>query len=335
MKLSFSVCTSIFAVASSIALIAVFSPARVSGREAPASALPIWAYPVPPETSDKALAEAPDVTLQHVEGSTAAFTKAQINDLFVVPDWFPNLHPPMPPAVATGRKPLVSPCAHCHLPNGFGRPENASVAGLPANYIMEQLKDFKSGARHSSEPHMHSINLMVDVAKGATPGDVKAGAEYFSSMKLKRWIRVVEADEVPKTRIGGGMLMRAEPAATERIGERVIEIPEDLEQTELRNFKSGFVAYVPTGSLKKGEALAQTGAGKTMACIGCHGANLKGVGDIPSIAGRSPSQMTRQIIDFQTGARNGTGAQMMKPVVANLTNADIVAVTGYLASLEP
>ena len=116
----------------------------------------------------------------------------------------------------------------------------------------------------------------------------------------------------------------------------MIEVPEDLDQTELRNSTSGFVAYVPTGTLKKGESLVKTGgSGKTVPCTVCHGTNLKGTGNVPSIAGRSPSQMTRQIIDFQTGARNGAGASLMKAPVAQLKNADIVAITGYLASLQP
>jgi cytochrome c553 len=72
-----------------------------------------------------------------------------------------------------------------------------------------------------------------------------------------------------------------------------------------------------------------------MACTMCHGQDLKGAGSIPSIAGRSPSQMARQLIDFQTGARNGSMAPMMKGVAAKLTMEDIVAVTGYLASQAP
>jgi cytochrome c553 len=93
---------------------------------------------------------------------------------------------------------------------------------------------------------------------------------------------------------------------------------------------------VPKGSLERGKLLVTTGDnGTTMACTMCHGPNLKGTGNIPSIAGRSPSQMTRQILDFQNGSRNGAMAPMMKGVVAKLTIADIVAITGYLASQAP
>ena len=67
----------------------------------------------------------------------------------------------------------------------------------------------------------------------------------------------------------------------------------------------------------------------------CHGPALKGLGTIPSIAGRSPSQMARQLIDIQTGARNGANAQLMKLVVNKLNQEDIVALTAYLASLNP
>jgi cytochrome c553 len=238
--------------------------------------------------------------------------------------------------VSEGSKPTVRACGYCHLPNGQGRPENASVAGLPAGYIVQQMADFKDGKRKGSEAKMGSVNLMVQIAKAATDEEVKAAAEYFSSIPLKPWIRVVETDTVPKTNIAGGMLILAPGAEKETIGERVIEVPEDLERTELRDSSSGFIAYVPKGTLKKGEELVMTGGhGKTIRCTICHGGALKGMGNVPSISGRSPSQMTRQIIDIQTGARNGPWTQLMKEAVSKLSNDDIVAITGYLASRTP
>jgi cytochrome c553 len=53
------------------------------------------------------------------------------------------------------------------------------------------------------------------------------------------------------------------------------------------------------------------------------------------IAGRSPSYAVRQLYEFQTGARNGVAAALIKPVVANLTIADMVALAAYLSSREP
>ncbi len=242
----------------------------------------------------------------------------------------------MPEVVAHGRKPDVYSCGHCHLPNGQGRPENASVAGLPAEYIVQQMADFKNGLRKGSDPEMLSVTNMVKLAKSASDEDVKAAAAYFSSIQLKPWIRVVEVEQVPKTKPEGGMMVVIDGGGKEPIGDRVIEVSENLERTELRDPTSGFIAYVPKGSLERGKVLVTTGDnGTTMACTMCHGPNLKGTGNIPSIAGRSPSQMARQIIDFQNGSRNGSMAPMMKGVVAKLTIADIVAITGYLASQAP
>jgi cytochrome c553 len=306
-----------------------------------ASALPLWAYPVlpppprPAGTPGPRPTAAPDETPRNVPGSSQTYTKAYIADAFTVPDWFPDEHPPMPAPVRQGKRPDARACGYCHLPNGLGRPENQSIAGLPKAYIIGQLKDFRDGSRHSSESRMDSVNHMILAAKAVTPDEVEAAADYFSQLKLTKWIRVVETDTVPRTRVAGGMLV-AGADGTEPIGSRIIEVPEDYEQTELRNPRSGFIAYVPKGSLKAGEALVKTGGdGKTIACTACHGPNLQGLSDIPGIAGRSPSQMTRQLIDFRNGARNGPGAAMMKLPVSKLTDDDIVAITAYLASLEP
>ena len=302
--------------------------------------IPLWAYPVV-STRPKVASATPTpkpaegYTPRHAPGSTQTYTSAQILDLFNIPDWYPNEHPKMPPSVGVGRKPDAVPCGYCHLPNGLGRPENQSIAGLPREYIIQQVEDLAAGTRHSSESRMGSVNFMIRVSKAVTPEELAEAADYFSKLKLTKWIRVVETDTVPKTHITGGMLV-AEDQGKEPIGSRIIEVSEDYEQTELRNQKSGFIAYVPTGSLKTGESIVKTGAnGKTMACGMCHGADLKGMANVPGIVGRSPSQMTRQLIDFRGGARSGQNAAMMKMPVAKLTDDDIIAITAYLASLEP
>ncbi len=311
--------------------------AQNSGADSAARKLPVWAYPVAaPAPKPVGPQPADDGSVKHVPGSSLALTTKQIRNLFQPPDWFPDAHPPMPEVVSQGRKPAVFACGYCHLPNGQGRPENASVAGLPAGYIVEQMADFKSGLRKGSEANMPSVRNMVQIGKAANDEEVKAAAEYFSSIKLKPWIRVIEADQVPVTRIAGGMLVLAKEGGTEPIGNRIIEVPENLERTELRDPTSGFIAYVPTGTLQKGQDLVMTGGnGKTIRCTLCHGAALKGMGNVPSISGRSPSQMARQIIDIQTGARNGPWTQLMKEAVSKLSDEDIVAITGYLASRTP
>jgi cytochrome c553 len=302
--------------------------ALVAAAEPP----PPWAFAVNPPGVQPA---PDDGTAKHVPDSAAAFTLKEIKDLYNVPDWHPDNHPPMPDVVAHGPRPGVFACGFCHLPNGLGRPENSSLAGLPAAYIAQQVADFKSGARKSSEPASLPVNLMIALAKGATASEVQAAAEYFSTLKPKPWIRVVESDTVPKTHVAGWMLVASEPAATEPIGQRIIEMPENLERTELRDSASGFIAYVPVGSIEKGKQLATTGGGKTTQCSICHGVDLKGLGPVPALAGRSPSYIVRQLYDMQHGARNGQWTELMKGVVAHLTEEDLVALAAYTASMAP
>jgi cytochrome c553 len=123
---------------------------------------------------------------------------------------------------------------------------------------------------------------------------------------------------------------------TEPIGNRVITLPQDQTRVTKRDPHSGFVSYVPVGSIKKGEALVKTGAnGKTIACTTCHGDTLQGLGNVPRLAGRHPAYVARQLYMFKDGRRNGGDAQLMKKPVAQLTDDDIISVVAYLASLEP
>jgi cytochrome c553 len=325
---------------------------------------PLWAYGFdkPPAPGEKALPQAPpsrnlrpnedpveQTRPRHLEGSSATFSLVDIRDGQNVIDWFPGEHPPMPNVVAHGPARLGAEtrgCASCHLPSGKGRPENASPVGLPATYFIRQMQDFRSGLRRSADPRKPNTNTMIDLAKAMTDEELKAAAEYFGSMKFTAWVRVVETNLVPKTRIAGNLFLPIEQAKTEPIAGRIIEVPENEEQAEkYRNPHSGFVAYVPVGSIKKGKDLVTTGGmkivgdqivqGKTTACGTCHGLDLMGVADVPPIAGRSPSYTVRQLWDIQQGARHGASAQLMKLIVANLTQEDLVSIAAYVASRSP
>jgi cytochrome c553 len=321
---------------SALSAAALHSTHAQSGpKVAPTKPAPLyWAYAVnPPSTAKPA---APGNNAHHVPGSSAAFTSAQIADLFHPPDWHPQDHPAMPPIVAEGRKPDVYACGYCHLPNGQGRPENANLAGLPAAYIVQQMADFKSGLRKGSEPRHLPTNYMLKLAAASSADDARSSAEYFSQLKPKPWIRVVESVKVPRTHVAGWMLVASGTARSEPIGLRIIEIPEDLERTELRDGRSGFIAYVPPRSISKGKELAENGGdGKTLPCSLCHGPDLRGNDNVPSIAGRSPSYIVRQLNDMKNGNRHGAAADQMKPVVQNLTVADMIALAAYSATLRP
>ncbi len=177
---------------------------------------------------------------------------------------------------------------------------------------------------------------MIALSKGITDSEVEAAAAYFSALKPRSNIRVVETDTVPKTFVAGWFLAASKTDEKEAIGQRIIEVPEDLEQFENRDPRSRFVAYVPIGSIAKGGALVSTGGeGKTLQCAICHGPDLKGLGNVPPIAGRSPSYVVRQLYDIQSGARAGVATQLMRQALANLTVDDMVSMAAYLASLAP
>ncbi len=207
------------------------APVPVASQQPP----PPWAYPTQP-----AVTLPPDDGVpRRVPESTAAFTLTQIRDLYVAPDWHPGDHPPLPGVVGRGRKPDMFACGYCHYPNGQGRPENSSLAGLSAGYIAQQIADYKNGLRKSSEPAMTPPVFMLAQAKSATEAEVKISAEYFASLKYKPWIKVVETDTVPKTHVAGFMLVPLEGGGTDPIGQRIIEIAEDRSKFWIHRVRAG------------------------------------------------------------------------------------------------
>jgi len=315
---------------------------------------PLWAYgfdkapapgekasPQPPPNRNLRKNEDPveQTRLRRLQGSSNTYSLVDIRDGQNVIDWFPGDHPPMPNVVAHGPDSMgksTRGCGSCHLPNGKGRPENAGIAGLPIPYFLRQIDDFKNGRRHTADPRKPNTNTMIELAKSLSESELKEAAEYFSSMKWTPWIRVVETDLVPKTRIVGNLFLPLEAAKTESIAGRIIEMPENEEQSETyRNPHSGFIAYVPPGSVAKGKALVEGGGGKTLACPICHGEGLKGLGDVPRLAGVHPIYIVRQLYNFQIGANASTAGAQMKKVVEKLTEDDMIAIAAYTASLVP
>lgn len=292
---------------------------------------PAWAYPV----MDEGRGRGPDDgAMLSVPGSDLQLTQTQINDPFSPPDWYPDEHPPMPEIVSHGRPPDVRACGQCHMLHGMGHPESAALAGLPVNYVVRQMLDFRSGARTSLVKRRD--NVMIQSATHASEEEILAAAEYYAQIKPIKWVTVVEADMVPETYVGAGNMRHAEPdGGMEPIGQRIIEIPEDSHGAERRDPHSPFIAYVPPGSIATGEALSTTGGGKTIQCALCHGPDLKGLAEVPGIAGRSPVYLARQMWDIKHGARTGTSAALMLAIVANLTYEDVIALSAYASSLEP
>jgi cytochrome c553 len=293
---------------------------------AAAAERPDWAFPV----TDKVQPPLPpDDAPRTVPGSDKSYTRKQIDDLFNPPDWYPDLHPPMPQIVAHGEGTTVRACASCHLPTGTGHDESAYIAALPAGYFVRQMIDYKNGTRKGS-------GSMTTIAKAISEEDVHAAADYFAALKPRPWIRVVETDTVPKTYVGpGNKRLRLPGGATEPIGNRIIEIPEDETVVLNRDPSSGFVAFVPKGSIAKGQVLVTTDTEKTVRCAICHGQTLRGLGDVPPIAGRQANYVVRQLFSIQDGSRGGISSALMQQVVERLTIDDMLAIAAYTASRQP
>lgn len=315
------------------ACVALASVARCA--EPSTSRAPDWLYPLNAPSS--VVVESDDhLTPVHVPGSAVTYTQVQLNDLFSPPDWFPASHSAMPDVVAHGRQPDVFACGYCHAPGGQGRPENASLAGLPAPYIIQQLADFKSGARRSAGPDAFlPAIMMLSVAAHASDDEVAAAADYFSQQKPVARVHVIETAQVPRAKVAGWVYVADPHGGRESLGQRLLEFTPDAGRHENRDDTLQYVAYVPIGSLKRGSALALSGAGLTQACVSCHGGALQGVGLTPPLAGRSPSYLIRQLLAFQTGARAGPNAQLMLPVVARMAIGDMIDIAAYTASLNP
>ena len=302
-------------------------------QDKPADPSPAWAWP-----GNQPAKPADPTRIETIPGSSQKFTEVQIKDRTTAVDWFPSGHPAMPAAVKGGAGAKGFACGYCHLPEGPGRTESADVAGMPADYLYRQLLDMKNGARTLMDPKYGPQGNMIITAKAWSDADLRAAADYFAKLKYPgpNHVKVVEATEVPAHRPNAFVYEFEKEGAKEALGDRIIEGPDNFEAFEKRDWRVGFTAYVPMGAVARGAALAKGDAVKGLpACDTCHGAGLKGGAVAPPIAGRYPTGVFRQLYAFKTGARNGLAGGFMKPMVANLSQKDMIDLAAYVGSLKP
>ena len=290
--------------------------------------LPSWAYNIPDKVQAPRAEAAGPV---HLPGSSKVYDAVEVASSANPPDWFPNEHGAAPRIVKDETGMTKMACGSCHLMSGQGHPESADLAGLPVEYLVRQMNYFKTGARKDD-------GRMGPIAKATSDEDIRKSAEYFAALKPNPWVKLVETNTPPKTFVAtaGRHRVLSPEGGTEPIGHRIIETPVDPQRTNDRDPHSAFVAYVPAGSIAKGEALVKTGGnGKTIPCAICHGDSLKGLGEVPRIAGLQPVYIARQLICLQNGSSAGANAALMKKAVANLSEDDIISISAYLGSLPP
>ena len=290
--------------------------------------LPSWAFNIPDKVQPPAVEATGPV---HVPGSSKEYDAKRTANGAYPPDWFPDEHGPAPRVVQGEAGVAMQACGACHLMSGQGHPESADIAGLPVEYFVRQMSYYKNGVRKDDI-------RMGPIAKATSEEDVRQAAEYFAAIKPIPWVKVIEAGTPPKTYVSAGARHRlvVPGGGTEPIGHRIIETPEDPARTANRDPHSPFLAYVPPGSISRGEALVKTGgSGKTVPCAICHGDDLKGLGEVPRIAGLQPVYIARQLICIQNGSSAGTAVALMKKAVSNLSEDDIISISAYLGSLRP
>jgi cytochrome c553 len=289
--------------------------------------LPAWTFNIPDKVQPPSASANGPV---RVPGSSKVYEAAKIVGNAHPPDWFPEEHGAAPGIVTGDGGATTMACGSCHLMSGQGHPESADLAGLPAEYLIRQMNYFKSGARKDEA-------RMGPIAKATSDEDIRKSAEYFAALKPIPWVKVIETSMPPKTYVAtaGRHRLLSPQGGTEPIGHRIIEIPVDPQRTNDRDPHSPFLAYVPPGSIANGEALVKNVGGKTIACAICHGDQLRGLGEVPRIAGLQPVYIARQLIQIQNGSSAGVNAALMKKAVANLTEDDIISISAYLGTLAP
>lgn len=256
----------------------------------------------------------------------------------------------VPRVVTAGRAPDVQACSSCHLANGLGHPASSSLAGLSVEYFTMELANFRNGSRHASRGE----TPMATIARALTVEEASAAAAYYANLPRLPWIAVIEADMVPKTRLAeNGVRVPLQPAELEPIGQRIVEVPKFPARMSGPDPGSPFIAYVPTGSIRRGRAFVSTGGavmrgaevvvpGTSVACGTCHGVTLRGMAHapdsdvpVPPIVGRSPTYIVRQLYDVHSGARSAPSTTLMKPIAAQMTLQQMIDVAAYLASKQP
>ena len=176
---------------------------------------------------------------------------------------------------------------------------------------------FKNGERKGVR-----AGVMIAMAKVLSDAEVKAAADYFAALKPTPGFNKVRrsrqgAGEPTSARAACGS--RSPTAVIEPIGSRIIVLPQDAERAELRDPKSGFIDFVAEGQHRQGR-----GAGgrrrrqDASPAPSATARTLKGLGEVPGIAGRPATYIFRQLNDMKTGNRSGPWVELMKPVVAKL-----------------
>jgi len=170
-------------------------------------------------------------------------------------------------------------CTGCHGPQGKSGPDGyyPRLAGKPAGYLYNQLRNFQEGRRHYA--------LMEGLLTPLSDAYLKEIAAYFSALEIP-YPPAVPQSATPTLLARGETLVRK--------GDAALQLP---------------------------------------ACVQCHGLALTGVQpSTPGLVGLPRDYLNAQLGGWQTGQRKAGAPDCMATIAKRLSDADVHAVTSWLAS---
>ena len=95
---------------------------------------------------------------------------------------------------------------------------------------------------------------------------------------------------------------------------------------------------IEQATLSRGQTLTTTGDSQkgVPACIACHGNGLTGMEPgIPGLVGLRPTYIAAQLTRWRVGERQAAEPDCMKRIASRMSDADILAVSAWLARVKP
>jgi cytochrome c553 len=237
----------------------------------------------------------------------------------------------------------VADCARCHGRDGTGRGTGAfpALAGQSEHYLLESLRAYAEGDRHSG--------VMAPVAAGLGAGEMRALARYYAALPADGAGAAATSTALTAP-AGAASSSRGAPAAATSPALQAAATPGSAPAAHAG---TGSRLQAPTpaqpqaqgqaqaqaqaASAERGERLARRGdaAARIPSCVECHGPG----GDrrnphYPRLAGQHPDYLALQLQLFRQGRRGGGGyAHIMHTVAASLEPQDIRDLAAWYGSL--
>ena len=110
--------------------------------------------------------------------------------------------------------------------------------------------------------------------------------------------------------------------------------------TEFKNLNPKPLGGAPTANVAEGKKIYEEGvpSANVPPCASCHGADAKGDGQFPRLAGQLNDYVTRKLTNWDKergqDKANPDSSTIMQPIAHELTQAQIKSVAAYVSQLE-